>query len=134
MRASAGHAYPADLRCSQRHLALKLGAQAAFGAGGTLFDFVFLALLAWSGSILAVIIGYVGLQIASNTAHGPMQGLIPDEVPPSQMGTASGLKNLMEMAGLIAASLAAGILLSPNDRYPTAIILAVMAFWQYPPW
>jgi MFS family permease len=73
-----------------------------------------------------VIIGYIGLQIASNTAHGPMQGLIPDEVPPSQMGTASGLKNLMEMGGLIAASLAAGYLLSPNDRYPTAIILTVM--------
>ena len=103
------------------------GRRRPLGLAGTLFDFVFLALLAWSGSILAVIIGYVGLQIASNTAHGPMQGLIPDEVPASQMGSASGLKNLMEMGGLIAASLAAGYLLSPNDRYPTAIILAVMA-------
>ena len=57
------------------------GRRRPLGLAGTLFDFVFLALLAWSGSILAVIIGYVGLQIASNTAHGPMQGLIPDEVP-----------------------------------------------------
>ena len=103
------------------------GRRRPLGLAGTLFDFVFLALLAWSGSILAVIIGYVGLQIASNTAHGPMQGLLPDEVPHSQMGRASGLKNLMEMGGLIAASLAAGYLLSPDDRYPTAIILAVMA-------
>ena len=102
------------------------GRRRPLGLAGTLFDFVFLALLAWSGSILVVIIGYVGLQIASNTAHGPMQGLIPDEVPVSQMGQASGLKNLMEMGGLITASLAAGYLLSPNDRYPTAIILAVM--------
>ena len=102
------------------------GRRRPLGLTGTLLDFIFLALLAWSGSILAVIIGYIGLQIASNTAHGPMQGLIPDEVPPSQMGTASGLKNLMEMGGLIAASLAAGYLLSPNDRYPTAIILTVM--------
>lgn len=94
---------------------------------GTLLDFIFLALLAWSGNFLVVIIGYIGLQIASNIAHGPMQGLIPDLVPYSQMGTASGIKNLMDMGGLIIASLAAGNLLAPDARYPTAIMLVVMA-------
>ena len=93
---------------------------------GTLLDFVFLALLVWSGSILVVILGYIGLQIASNLAHGPVQGLLPDEVPHDQMGRASGLKNLMEMGGLIVASIAAGRLLSPDDRYPTAIMLVVI--------
>lgn len=93
---------------------------------GTLLDFVFLALLAWSGSLLVVVIGYIGLQIVSNIAHGPMQGLIPDLVPEKQMGAASGLKNLMDMGGLIVASLAAGNLLSPDARYPTAIMLVVM--------
>lgn len=102
------------------------GRRRPLGLAGTLFDFVFLAILAWSGSLQAVIIGYVGLQIASNTAHGPLQGLLPDEVPSTQMGRASGIKNLMEMCGLIAASLAAGHLLSPDDRYPTTIVLAVM--------
>ena len=94
---------------------------------GTSLDFIFLALLAWSGSLAVVIIGYIGLQIASNIAHGPMQGLIPDMVPDEQMGAASGLKNLMDMGGLIVASLAAGSLLSPNDRYPTTIMIVVMA-------
>ena len=93
---------------------------------GTLLDFIFLALLAWSGNILVVFIGYIGLQIVSNIAHGPMQGLIPDLVPDEQMGTASGMKNLMDMSGLIVASLAAGSLLSPHDRYPTTIMLVVM--------
>lgn len=93
---------------------------------GTLLDFIFLALLAWSGNIYIVIIGYIGLQIASNIAHGPMQGLIPDLVPNEQMGAASGLKNLMDMGGLIVASLAAGNLLSPDDRYPTTIMLVVI--------
>jgi MFS family permease len=93
---------------------------------GTSLDFVFLSLLAWSGNILVVIIGYIGLQIVSNIAHGPMQGLIPDMVPEDQMGTASGLKNLMDMGGLIIVSLAAGRLLSPDDRYPTTIMLVVM--------
>ncbi len=94
---------------------------------GTALDFIFLALLAWSGNLLVVIVGYIGLQIASNVAHGPMQGLIPDQVPDEQLGAASGVKNLMDMGGLIAASLAAGSLLSPDDRYPTTIMLAVMA-------
>jgi Na+/melibiose symporter-like transporter len=102
------------------------GRRRPLGLIGTLLDFVFLALLAWSGNILVVIIGYIGLQIASNIAHGPMQGLLPDEVPHEQMGAASGLKNLMDMGGLIVASLAAGNLLSPNDRYPTAIMLVVI--------
>ena len=94
---------------------------------GTSLDFVFLALLAWSGNLGVVIVGYIGLQIVSNIAHGPMQGLIPDLVPSEQLGAASGLKNLMDMAGLIIVSLLAGRLLSPEDRYPTTIMLVVMA-------
>lgn len=103
------------------------GRRRPLALAGTLLDFVFLALLAWSGSMLVVIIGYIGLQIVSNIAHGPMQGLIPDLVPDEQIGLASGLKNLMDMGGLIVASLAAGNLLSPDDRYPTTIMLVVMA-------
>jgi len=94
---------------------------------GTGLDLVFLILLARSGSLTMLIIGYIGLQIASNIAHGPLQGLIPDLVPPAQLGTASAYKNMLDMAGLIAASLAAGNLLAPQDRYPTRIMLVVMA-------
>jgi len=93
---------------------------------GTSLDFIFLSLLAWSGNLFIVILGYIGLQITSNIAHGPMQGLIPDLVPKEQLGLASGLKNLLDMAGLIVASLAAGSLLSPDDRYPTMIMVVVM--------
>jgi len=93
---------------------------------GTGLDFIFLSLLAWSGNLFIMILGYVGLQITSNIAHGPMQGLIPDLVPNEKLGLASGLKNLLDMAGLIIASLAAGSLLSPDDRYPTMIMVVVM--------
>lgn len=95
---------------------------------GTGLDFIFLSLLAWSGNLFIVILGYVGLQITSNIAHGPMQGLIPDLVQNEQLGLASGLKNLLDMAGLIIASLAAGSLLSPDDHYPTEIMIVVMVF------
>ncbi len=93
---------------------------------GSGLDLVFLGLLAWSGNLWVVLIGYAGLQIASNIAQGPLQALIPDLVPHARMGAASAVKNLMDMAGLVIASLAAGNLLAPEDRHPTAIMLTVM--------
>ena len=44
---------------------------------GTLFDFVFLAMLAWAGGITWVFIGYIGLQISSNVAHGSVARAAP---------------------------------------------------------
>lgn len=93
---------------------------------GTLFDFVFLAILAWSGGLTWLFIGYVGLQFSSNIAHGPMQGLLPDRVPQEQLGVASSLKTFMDMLTLILASLLAGRLLDPVTRDPTPIMLVVM--------
>ena len=42
---------------------------------GTLFDLVFLSILAWGGGFAWLIVGYIGLQFSSNIAHGPLQGL-----------------------------------------------------------
>jgi Na+/melibiose symporter-like transporter len=94
---------------------------------GTLFDFVFLAFLAWSGGLTWVAIGYIGLQFSSNIAHGPLQGLLPDQVPTEQHGQASSLKNLMDMGGLIAASLVMGQLLKPEVRHPVGVISLIAA-------
>lgn len=93
---------------------------------GTLFDFVFLALLAWAGGLTWLIIGYIGLQISSNIAQGPAQGLLPDRVLPEQLGAASSWKNVMDMTSLIVASLLAGRLIAPETRDPTLIMLVVM--------
>lgn len=88
---------------------------------GTLFDFVFLAILAWAGGLTWLFIGYVGLQFSSNIAHGPMQGLLPDRVPQSQLGVAASLKTFMDMLSLVLASLLAGRL-----RDPATVMLVVM--------
>ncbi|RPI66679.1 MAG: MFS transporter, partial [Geobacteraceae bacterium] len=93
---------------------------------GTLFDFVFLSILAWSGGLVWLFIGYIGLQLSSNIAHGPLQGLLPDRVPRSQMGVASSLKTFMDMLALIIASLLAGRMLDSVSRDPTAIMLVVI--------
>ena len=93
---------------------------------GTSFDFVFLSVLAWSGSLIGLFIGYVGLQLSSNIAHGPMQGLLPDRVPRSQMGVASSLRTFTDMLALVAASILAGRLLNPITRDPAPIMLVVI--------
>jgi len=93
---------------------------------GTLFDFVFLAVLAWAGGLTWLVIGYIGLQFSSNVAQGPAQGLLPDRVPSEQLGVASSWKNVMDMASLIIASLLAGRLLDPVTRDPTPIMLVLM--------
>ena len=93
---------------------------------GTLFDFIFLSILAWSGGLVWLFIGYTGLQLSSNIAHGPMQGLLPDRVPKEQLGVASSIKNFMDMVSLIIASLLAGRLLDPVSRDPTTIMLVVI--------
>jgi MFS family permease len=93
---------------------------------GTLFDFVFLMLLAYGGGLLWLFIGYIGLQLSSNVAHGPLQGLLPDRVPRNQVGVASSLKTFMDMFSLIVASLVAGRLLDPQTRNPTSIMLVVI--------
>jgi MFS family permease len=66
---------------------------------GSVLDLPFLAFLGWAGGLGWLALGYIGLQLSSNLAHGPLQGLMPDVVPKEQHGRASGIKNLMDMGG-----------------------------------
>jgi MFS family permease len=96
---------------------------------GTALDFIFLAILGWAGGLVWLAIGYIGLQFTSSIAHGPAQGLIPDQVPPEQHGAASWVKNLFDMSGLVVASLVMGNLLdpdAPNALVPLAVVAAVL--------
>jgi MFS family permease len=93
---------------------------------GTLFDFVFLAILGWAGGLTWLFIGYIGLQLSSNVAHGPLQGLLPDRVPASQLGAASSLKTFMDMLSLVIVSLLTGRLLDSTTRDATLIMSVVM--------
>lgn len=104
----------------------RFGRRRPLMAFGTLFDFLFLTILAWAGGLVWLGIGYIGLQFSSNIAHGPMQGLLPDRVPRTQMGVASSLRTFMDMLALILASLLAGRLLDSVTRDPAAIILVVI--------
>lgn len=105
--------------------ASRVGRRRPLIALGTSFDFVFLVSLAWSGNLFWVAFGYIGLQFSSNIAHGPAQGLLPDMVPEEKLGQASGVKNLMDMSGLVVSSLLVGRLLSEETRHPVGVMLLV---------
>jgi MFS family permease len=93
---------------------------------GTLFDFVFLAVLGLAGNYWVLFAGYILLQISSNTAHGPAQGFIPDLVPEDKRGLASGVKNLADMGGLVVASLVAGRLMGRQNPGPAFVVIGLV--------
>ena len=71
---------------------------------GSAFAVVFSLMTALSGSYATVFISASLLQVASNTAQGPYQAFIPDLVPDRRRGTASGVKNVVEILGILVCS------------------------------
>ncbi|HET6845343.1 MAG TPA: MFS transporter [Anaerolineales bacterium] len=93
---------------------------------GTVFSVLFLSILGWAGGLMWIFIGYVGLQISSNTAQGPLQGLLRDRVPQNQLGVASSIKVFLDLGSLIAASLISGRLMLPGGGPQPAAFLVIV--------
>src|SRR5207253_3138933 len=77
---------------------------------------IFLTLIAFVTSYWALLVVYVLFQMASNTAQGPYQGMLPDQVPADQRAEASGYYGLMNMVGTIFGFLVVGALLIPTHH------------------
>jgi MFS family permease len=103
----------------------RFGRRHPFIVVGTIGDVLFLVGLALSGTFGLVLIFYFLLQTASNTAQGPYQGLMPDVVPESQRGTASGYFGVANVVGLLAGTVGAGFILAHAGR--VAAILSICA-------
>lgn len=86
------------------------GKRRPYIVGGTLFDVVFLLGMAFAPGYGWLLITYVLLQTSSNIAHGPYQGYIPELVPERKRGSVTGVKQFLEIAGIILTSLATGYL------------------------
>jgi Na+/melibiose symporter-like transporter len=92
---------------------------------GTVGDILFLTVLAMAGSYWVLAVGYIGLQLSSNLAHGANQGLIPDLVPVRHRGQAAGIKNALDIAAVVLAATIIGRLLrgaQPRDSWSLVII------------
>ncbi len=84
---------------------LPWGRRRPFIVAGTLLDMVFLALIGLAGLVWQnywlLVAAVMLLQVSSNTAHGALQGLIPDVVPEQHRGKASGFKAAFELLPII---------------------------------
>lgn len=96
---------------------------------GVVGDIVFLSLMAFVTTYWMLIAVYMLLQLASNTAQGPYQGMLPDQVPDGQRGEASGYYGLLQMVGTVLGFVVVGVILIPNGHFQLAIFsyVAVIA-------
>ncbi len=83
---------------------------------GTLGDLLFLTGIALAGNYWWIVFFYFLLQFASNTAQSPYQGLLPDVVPATQRGEASGYYGVANLVGIAAGTVGAGLLLAHFGR------------------
>ena len=102
------------------------GRRRPYIVGGTLFDVAFLLLMVFSGNYLLLAVGYLLLQTSSNIAHGPYQGYIPELVPESKRGAVTGVKQVLEIIGIIITSLAVGNLVGQGQIL--AAFVAIILF------
>jgi MFS family permease len=92
------------------------GRRRPFIAAGTAGDVLFLIGIALAGNYWWLVAFYFLLQLASNTAQAPYQGLLPDVVPGEQRGTASGYYGVANLVGIASGTVGAGLLLAHFGR------------------
>lgn len=109
------------------HTSSRWGRRRPYLLGGTLADIPFLVGIALVGNFWLLFAFYVLLQLASNTAHGPFQALMPDVVPEEQRGAASGYYGLFNMLGLMVGVGGVGMIASRyGDTWGTLSIIPVL--------
>lgn len=99
-----------------------LGRRRPYIAIGVVGDIVFLTVIAFVTSYWGLLLAYVFFQMASNTAQGPYQGMLPDQVPEDQRGEASGYYGMMNMVGTIFGFVVVGAILIPTHHVRVAIL------------
>ena len=110
--------------------------RAAFGVGrrrpfifiGVLGNIIGLSIMYLARSFSTFLIGFLLVQLMNNIAAAPYQALLPDLVPYSQRGSASGYMGLMLILSQVAAFGTVGLLVSEGHLLLTYSIIAVLLF------
>jgi MFS family permease len=101
------------------------GRRRPFIVVGVGFQLIFLAFLARAETLGLVVAAILLVEVASNTAQGPYQGLVPDLVPPDRRGLASGLMGGAMLAGQVVGVAGAGLLVAGGDVAPAILMVGI---------
>ena len=122
---------------------LRWGRRRPLMAAGIAATIPCLLFVAYAPNYGLLFVAMVLLQIAANIAHGPYQGVIPDQVPREARGRASGFFGLANLTGTLAGAGIAGMWLSmaeqgqePNPFFAPALftIMVVLAIFSVAAW
>ncbi len=103
-----------------------LGRRRPYIAVGALGVVLCLSLMAIVPSFWVLFVVYSALQLFSNTAQGPYQGMLPDQVPDDQRGQASGYYGALQMVGLVSAAIVIGIVIPNRLRWISIMSIALV--------
>lgn len=95
-------------------------------AVGVVLILASLFLFGLAQSLLAVLLGYVLIQVAASVSQAAQQGFIPDLVPTGSRGTASGFKGFMDIAGAMLGFVVLSQVLQGGETGPALLVIAAV--------
>jgi MFS family permease len=99
---------------------LRWGRRRPYIAGGALGSSLFLVIMAFVGSFYWLLIVYFLLQVASNTAQAPYQGLGPDVIPEQDFGKFGAFYGMGNLVGTLIGFVVTGIF-TASGQYALAL-------------
>ena len=97
---------------------LRWGRRRPYLLGGAVLDLVGLGLMAISTNLATLFVGAILAMCGSSISGAAYQAYVPDHVPPSQYGEASGYIGAMTMFGTVISFGLAGLLVAPGAATP----------------
>ena len=105
---------------------LRWGRRRPYIAGGALGSSLFLVIMAFVGVYFWLLIVYFLLQVASNTAQAPYQGLGPDAVPEKDFGKFGAFYGMGNLVGTLIGFLVTGIYTASGQYGAALFAMAAM--------
>ncbi|MGO9179287.1 MAG: MFS transporter [Candidatus Limnocylindrales bacterium] len=105
------------------HLVTPWGRRRPLMVAGVAVQTILILLLVVAHAYWAILVVMLSIELASNTAQGPYQGLLPDMVPPGERGLASGFIGAGNLAGNVIGVALSGVALAVGD-IPLAVIFS----------
>ncbi len=104
----------------------RVGRRRPFMLAGVLVVIPFLVVIGLTPYYWVLFLAVVGVQVGGNIAHGPYQGVIPDQVPPAARGRASGFFGIANLIGTILGAAVSGQFLAEGQVLPALLTIAVV--------